>query len=201
MRVIGITGGVGSGKSEVLGYLKNKCNCRVILADQVAHLLEEPGQICYKLIVELLGREILDEKGYIDKHKLANRIFANEEYLEKVNCIVHPEVRAYIEEAILEERKKDTLDYLFIEAALLIEKGYKDIVDEMWYIHTREEARRDRLKASRGYTDEKIDSIIKQQLSEKEFFEQCDFVLENSGSLACMYKQIDEKLRENLCQK
>ncbi|MDE6739837.1 MAG: dephospho-CoA kinase, partial [Lachnospiraceae bacterium] len=91
--------------------------------------------------------------------------------------------------------------YLFIEAALLLENGYKAIVDEMWYIHTDEQVRRDRLRTSRGYSDEKIDSIMQGQLSEEDFLRQCPVVIDNSGTLDSVYKQIDEKLGEDLCQK
>lgn len=201
MKVVGITGGVGSGKSEILSYLSKKCVCRVLLADQIAHLLEEPGQICYNLIVELLGNRILNKDGEIDKKKFAEVIFADEEILNQVNGIIHPKVKTYLCNVIQDEREKQELDYLFIEAALLIENGYNEIVDEMWYIHTDIDVRRDRLKRSRGYSDEKIDNIMAKQLTEKEFFDHSDFVLENSDSLEAVYKQIDEKLRVDLCLK
>ena len=86
------------------------------------------------------------------------------------------------------------MDFLFIEAALLIEDGYKKIVDELWYIFTKEEVRRERLKASRGYSDEKIDSIIASQLSEAEFRENSDFVIDNSGTMEESLLQIQKRM-------
>lgn len=196
MKVIGITGGVGAGKSCILSYLQERTSCRLIMADQVAHRLEEPGGICYEQIVSLLGRQILSEDGRIDKGKMAAEIFGDKELLAQVNRIVHPAVKRYIVEAIEQERQARRIDYLFLEAALLIEDGYGQIVDEMWYIHTDEKVRRDRLKASRGYTDEKIDSIMRGQLPAEEFSKHCVVVLDNSGTLESVYRQIDEKLGE-----
>lgn len=201
MKVIGITGGVGAGKSEILNYLKEHTNCRIIMADKVAHELERRGNVCYDKIVALLGHEILAENSEIDKGKMAGRIFADEALLKQVNEIVHPAVKTYITAAIDEERKACRYAYLFIEAALLIEDGYDSIVDEMWYIHTDDDVRRDRLRTSRGYTDEKIDNIMRGQLSKEEFYGHCSVVIDNSKALTDAYRQIDMKLGEELCQK
>lgn len=201
MKVIGITGGVGAGKSEILAYLKDRTNCRIIIADQVAHELEEQGGACYDRIVSLLGSGIVAKDGRIDRAKMAARIFADNKLLQQINGIIHPAVKEYILSAIDEERQKGKLDYLFIEAALLIEDGYGKIVDEMWYIYADGPSRRDRLKASRGYSDEKIDSIMREQLAEEEFHRYCSAVIDNSKSLESAYRQIDEKLGEVLCQK
>ena len=201
MKVIGITGGVGAGKSEILAYLREHANCRIIIADKVAHDLEKQGGVCYDRIVALLGEEIIAEDGKIDKSKMAARIFADKGLLVRINEIVHPAVKEYIVNEIAKEKKVGRLDYLFIEAALSIEDGYGKIVDEMWYIHTDEKTRRDRLKASRGYSDEKIDSIMREQLSEEEFHKNCSTVIDNSKSLESAYGQIDKKLGERLCQK
>lgn len=201
MKVIGITGGVGAGKSEILAYLQERTDCRVIIADKVAHDLEKRGEVCYDRIVALLGREIIAEDGEIDRTKMAAAIFADKHLLQQINNIVHPAVKEYIVNAIAEERTRSVFTYLFIEAALLIEDGYKEIVDEMWYIHTDEKARRERLKASRGYSEEKIDSIMREQMSEEAFYKHCPVVIDNSKSLTSTYRQIDEKLGERLCQK
>lgn len=201
MKVIGITGGVGSGKTQILDYLKAHTSCRVIVADEVAHELEEPGGICHEQIVALLGKKILAEDGRINKDEMAAKIFSDRNLLMQINGIVHPAVKEYIKKAIIEEEEAGRFDYLFIEAALLIEDGYERIVDAMWYIHADEQVRRDRLKSSRGYSDEKIDSIIKEQLAEEEFYRQCTVVIDNSKTLQSAYEQIDEKLGEDLCQK
>lgn len=201
MRVIGITGGVGAGKSKVLEYLEEKYNCQVILADKVAHMLEEKGQKCYEELTALLGEEILAPDKSIDKQKMATIIFADRDLLHKVNNIVHPAVKAFIVKTIEDKRTEGRLDFLFIEAALLIEGGYDVIVDELWYIHSDVDVRRDRLKSTRAYSDEKIDEIIQKQLSEEEFRKHCKVIIDNSGSFVTACKQIDEKMEEYLCQR
>lgn len=201
MKVIGITGGVGAGKSEILVYLQKRTDCGVIIADRVAHDLEKRGETCYDRIVALLGTEIVAEDGEIDRAKMAAIIFNDSKMLKKINDIVHPAVKEYIIRTIAKERQNGRINYLFIEAALLIEGGYKEIVDELWYIHTDESVRRERLRKSRGYTEEKIDRIISEQLSEEDFYRHCSVVIDNSRLLANTYRQIDEKLGDELCQK
>ena len=201
MKVVGITGGVGAGKSCILEYLANRTDCRIIIADQVAHRLEEPGEVCYKQIVAMLGREIVAPDGSIDRGRMATRIFGDKEMLLRVNEIIHPAVKAYITQEIAKAREEGTLRYLFIEAALLIEDGYGQIVDEMWYIHADTDVRRQRLRKTRGYSDEKIDSILRGQLPEEAFYEHCGVVIENSGTLAGVYQQIEKELGEYQCQK
>ena len=201
MKIIGITGGVGCGKSEVIRYILKNYNCYVIFADDVAKQLQEKGNVCYDEIVALLGEDILEEGGQIHKGKMAEKIFGNEELLQKVNAIVHPAVMEYVQKKMKEQEEENCVDFFLIEAALLIECGYGDIVDEMWYVYTADEIRRERLKESRGYSDEKIDQIFASQLSYDEFKNACTFLLDNSGEIEMTHKQIDNKLEEYLCQK
>lgn len=198
MRIIGITGGIGSGKTEILSYIGGKYNCEIILADEVAHRIKEPGQLCYEELVTLLGKEILLPDKRIDRGKMAEKIFADEMLLQKTNEIIHPAVKKYILSAVKRAREDNRIDFLFIEAALLIEEGYADIVDELWYIYAGERQRRERLKRTREYRDEKIDRIFKRQLSEEAYRRWCGFTVDNSGSLQDTYRQIDRKLEEYL---
>ena len=193
MKLIGITGGVGAGKSEIISYLESNYNSRIEYADKVAHMLEEPGQVCFDKLVELLGKEILKD-GKIDNAAMAKVMFSDDTLVDKVNDIVHPAVKDYFLKEINAERRKKKIDYFFIEAALLIECGYEKIVDELWYVYASEETRRKRLKASRGYSDEKIDAILSNQLSEDEFRKACAFVIDNDGDIEDAYKQIDIRL-------
>lgn len=195
MYLIGITGGVGAGKSEILSYIKKHYKCKVYLADEVAHLLQQKGNECYDRLLLLLGKEILDEAGEIDRKKMAARIFGDEALLVEVNGIVHPLVRKYLEKKIEEEKQKEETELFFIEAALLIEAGYDDIVDEMWYIYADADVRRQRLKQNRGYSAEKIEQIMEAQLSEKQYRDACHFVIDNSTSLEDSYLQIQNKLK------
>lgn len=131
MRTIGITGGVGGGKSQILAYLKSHYNCEVILADEVAHRIKEPGERCYKPLVELLGEEVLAADKRIDKGKMAEKIFRDKSLLEQVNRLMHPMVKEYILEKKERLETEGQIGALFIEAALLIEDGYEEIVDEL----------------------------------------------------------------------
>ena len=201
MKIIGITGGVGCGKSEIIRYIMKNYRCFVIFADDVAKQLQQKGNLCYDKIVNLLGNSILQVDGEIDKGKMAAKIFADEELLLKVNGIIHPAVYDYVEEKIAECRNKQEIDFFIIEAALLIECGYGKIVDEMWYVYTQDEIRRQRLKLSRGYSDEKISQIFSSQLSYDEFKNASTFMLDNNGTVENTQKQIDNKLEEYLCQK
>lgn len=192
MLVIGITGGVGSGKSRVLAYLKEHCKCRIVLADEVGNKVKEPGEECYQQIVNLLGQEILQEDGTIHKIKMAEKIFANDEILEKVNEIIHPAVKKYILEQIDIEKKNQQIDVFFLEAALLIEAGYLQYLDELWYIYSNKNVRTERLKSSRQYSEEKIAQIMQSQLSEEEFRKYADVVVDNSYA----FESSEEKLQQ-----
>lgn len=193
MKIIGITGGVGAGKSEVLSYLEEKYHARVILADQVANKIKEPGQVCYEPIVQLLGSSVLMADGQIDRKKMGQLIFSDAKLLKRTNEIIHPAVKAYIGKEI-EKAKKENVSIFVIEAALLLEDNYDAICDELWYIYTREEVRRARLKTSRGYSDAYIDQIMAKQLSEETFREGCDVVIDNSDAFEYTASQIDKRM-------
>jgi dephospho-CoA kinase len=201
MYTIGITGGVGAGKSEVLHYLKEKYNVRILLADDVANKLKEPGQACFEPIVACLGRQILGENGEIDRKKMAAVIFSDREKLQQVNEILHPAVKEYVLREMEQEKSIGRYAVFFLEAALLIEEGYDKLLDELWYVYTDSRVREKRLQESRGYTKEKIAAIIKQQLSEEGFRSTCQFVIDNSGTFAETQKQIDQKMEVLLCRK
>ena len=194
MKIIGITGGVGSGKSRVLSYMETKYNAVICQADHVAWKLQEPGQKCYAQIVAYFGENILDEDGTINRGKLGQIVFAKNEKLCKLNQIMHPAVKEYIVEWIQRERNDETA-YFIIEAALLLEDDYSQICDEMWYIYCDESIRRDRLKSSRGYTDEKIDAIMASQLSEQIFRKECQIVIDNSGVFEDTCFQIEKAMK------
>lgn len=195
MKVIGITGGVGVGKSAVLSYLEEAYDARVILADWVANKIKEPGECCYDAIVKLLGDSILTEGGFINRRRMGQLIFSDQDLLRKTNEIIHPAVKTYIIDE-MNKAKEEGVSIFVIEAALLLEDNYRAICDELWYIYTREEVRRERLKASRNYTDDYITSIMKKQLPDEVFRRECDFVIDNSDILEDTKKQIDRRMKE-----
>ena len=198
MLIIGITGGVGAGKSSVLEYMEENYRCKVILADDVGNRVKLPGEICYNQLVELLGRDILDEDEYIDRNKMAAAIFTDKELLSQVNAIIHPAVKEYILSEIKREKENSRYDFFFVEAALLIECGYEAHVDEMWYVYASEDVRRERLKSNRGYSDEKVSQIMRGQLKEEEFRNHCQVVIDNGSDFQKTKKQIDKILGDRL---
>lgn len=193
--IIGITGGVGAGKSSVLEHIRQNYNARIILSDDVANDIKKRGYPAYDELVALLGKEVLGDDLEIDRKKMAEAVFGDPELLEKVNKILHPAVNSYIFDIIRSERDSGDKDFVFIEAALLIENGYKDIVDELWYVYADEDTRRERLRSSRGYSDEKISGIFANQLSEEAYRDSCDFVIDNSRSLNEAAEQVDNRLK------
>lgn len=217
MRFIGITGGVGAGKSAILSYLAEKPNTKVLLADEIAHELMEPGTACYEKIVECFAGEDIfmkgtsEEKVYgeantlqaqclkyqppFDRQKLARVIFSDSQKREAMNAIVHPAVKEYVREVFGQEEARGQLELLVLEAALLIEEKYDEICDELWYIYTSEANRKTRLMASRGYSPEKVDSIFKSQLPEEEFRKSTQVIIDNNGDLEHTFEQIEKALR------
>ena len=193
MKVFGITGGVGAGKSEVLTYLGQNYDATVIQADEAGYLVMLPGGECYGEIVKLFGRQITTETGELDRKRIAEIVFQDEEKLKALNAIVHPAVKRYIKKAIAAAEKAGT-EYVFVEAALLIEEKYDEICDELWYIYTTEDNRRARLKASRGYSDEKIQNIFESQLPEAAYRKACRVVIDNNAAPKDAFAQMREAL-------
>ncbi len=197
MKFIGITGGVGAGKSAILEYIAANYNAKVMLADEIAHDLMMPGTKCYDTIkAEFAGEQIFLADGNIDRPRMAQVIFNDAGKRERMNGIVHPAVKDYILEIYREEQEKGELEYLILEAALLIEEHYDEICDELWYIYTSEENRRQRLKENRGYSGEKIDTIFKSQLTEEVYRKYCKVVIDNNHEPEAAFLQIRQQLDE-----
>ncbi len=182
MKVIGITGGVGAGKSRVLAFLREDCGARVIQADQVGHEVMEPGTACFHRITEIFGSEILASDGRIDRKILGEIVFSHAQKRKLLNGIVHPAVKERIRHELAQARQAECALFV-IEAALLIEDHYEELCEEFWYIYADEAVRRERLKASRGYSDEKITAIFASQQPDWVFRAHCQAVVDNSGSM------------------
>lgn len=194
MKIIGITGGVGSGKSQVLSYMEEQFGATICQADHVAWELQEPGQKCHAQIVEHFGTDILNEDKTINRKKLGQIVFNDNKELLALNKIMHPAVKETIIERIQTEQENGN-KYFVLEAALLLEDGYSQICDELWYIYTDEQTRRLRLKESREYSDAKIDAIMAAQLSDDIFRKECQIIIDNSGDFEDTCYQIDKALK------
>lgn len=191
MKFIGITGGVGAGKSEILKFIKQHYKCKIYLADKVAFEVRLPGTECHRQLCDLLGEEVVGSRK-----AMAEKLFNNDELLAKVNAIIHPAVRVYLLDELEKAKEDPEIELFFVEAALLIECGYGELVDEMWYVYADKNVRIQRLMSSRAYTPDKIESIIANQLSDDEFRKNSDFVIDNSGSLFESGEQIRHRLEE-----
>ena len=195
MQVIGITGGVGAGKSVILEYLKGNYKVRNLEADRIAEMLMKPGTECYDKLMKFLPVEIYNDDETINRSKLAEKLFESPKLRQEVNQVVHPAVKAYIQERIEEQRQMRILDYVIIEAALLIEDHYDKICDEIWYVYATEEVRRQRLLDSRGYTPAKIEQIFESQMPEEEYRAHCQVVIDNNGTKEEAFYQVAQVIK------
>ncbi len=196
MKIIGITGGIGGGKSTILNFISSHYIAEIYYADEIARELELPGTIVYDRLVSIFGNDILenDFDHAIDKKKFAHAIYSDKESLDKANMIIHPAVENYLNEKMRAAVKQHETELFFVEAALLIENGYNDIVDEMWYIYADDETRIKRLMEDRGYTRKKAISIMESQLSDKDFRDNSDVIIDNSGKLEDALEQVKARL-------
>ncbi len=195
--VLGITGGVGAGKSAVLSYLKEKYGACVLVADEIAAELEKPGTGCYAQIVEAFGKGILNRDGSLDRAGMGELVFSDPEKLKKLDAIVHPAVKEAVVKEIQKRQEAQDAPLIVLEAALLIEEHYGEICDEIWYVFADEGTRKKRLLNSRGYSEEKILGIMRSQLTEREFYENTALTLDNSAKgTEALYAQIDRALLE-----
>jgi len=183
MRIIGMTGGIGSGKSTVLELIEKNFNAFIIKADDIAKETMEIGQAGYCKVLEIFGEQILDIDKNIIRERLAEIVFSNKNKLIVLNSIVHPLVKKIITEQLGQLKCEEKYDYIFIEAALLIEDHYEIICDELWYIYVPEDIRIERLKASRGYDYIKIKEVFANQLTPEEFKKHCKIIIYNDKEL------------------
>ena len=189
MRIIGVTGGIGAGKSTVLELLKEEYGAELLMADAIGRELQEPGGACYEAMRGLFGEGCLLEDGTFDRKQIAAQIFSDEVMKEKLNAIVHPAVRAEI------ERRLGVLAWegqpiAVIESAILFEAGYETMCDEVWIVTAEPQVRIGRLMESRGYTKEKCLQIMKNQPPEEKIKTLADHVIENNTDLDAVKKQI-----------
>lgn len=195
--VIGITGGIGSGKSYVLSIMRDRFHCLTLEADRIAWELELPSGLCYPVILSVFGKEILGLDGQIDRQKLGRIVFSDRKKLEQLNGIVHPAVKKTIQERIELMRLQCPKQDIVIEAALLIEERYDQICDELWFVYSDVEVRKRRLKEQRGYSEEKIAAVMENQLSDEIFRKRCDCVIWNDTVEKELIEQIESCLRRN----
>lgn len=198
MKVIGITGGVGCGKSFIMEQLQERYQAGIILTDLVAHDLMEPGGISYQEIVSCFGTKILQSDGKINRQALGAIVFKDKESLLKLNSITHPNVKKEVIRRIEEMKRAKEVSIIMVEAALLIEEHYDEICDELWFVDASDEVRIKRLMEKRGYTKEKCLSIMSNQLQRERFLEHCERVIYNDKTKEDAIAQLDAIMKEVL---
>lgn len=192
MKVIGLTGSFGTGKTFVASVFK-RSGAKVIDADKVAHDMCRPGGKVHRKIVSIFGKDILDARGMIDRAKLGRIAFLKKGNIEILNDIVHPEVIKYIRQAI---QKALSRDILVIDAPLLIEAGLVSIVDKLVVVAASTENQIERCMEKFGITKEEVLRRIKQQIPLRTKKVLADFVIDNDGTKAETIRQAKKVWRE-----
>ncbi len=189
-QIIGITGGIGCGKSVVMDILEKEYGAAVILADTVGHDLMKPSEINYNGIVEHFGKEILDVNGEINRKLLGSIVFSDKEKLDILNQITHPNIIKEIKYRIDLGLADPDVNYVCLESAILLDTDLHELCDTIWYIYAREEVRIERLIAGRGYTEEYCKTVMSKQKKEQLYREKSHVIIDNSGSIEATKAQI-----------
>lgn len=193
--VIGITGGVGTGKSFVSGYIGGRYNATVIFADEIAKLSYEKDGACYDKIVETFGEDILDRNKDIDRPYLARLVFADPEKRAALNAIIHPYVARYVESKIAA-----TDGLIVYEAALPKEARLAELCDEVWFVSATRGVRMKRLTENRGYTKDRCEKMLAAQLPDAEFKALANVVIENNDDLFATVDRVDKQMTRILIE-
>ena len=190
MIVIGLTGGIGSGKSEVSRMLK-EFGAEIIDADRVGHEAYLPNTETYDKVVAEFGDDILQTDGAIDRKKLGARIFAEPEARERLNAIVHPRMYAMVEERI-QRLREQSATAVVLDAAILIEVGWDSLVDEVWVVAAPEEMVVQRIGQRNGLPAEQVRQRVRAQITSEERARHAAVVIDNNEGLDELSAQVQE---------
>lgn len=181
MRVIGLTGGIGTGKSEVAATLA-ELGATVIDADAEGHLTYRRGSVGWQRVVDLFGESVLDEAGEVDRAKLGSLVFADAQALAALNAAVHPLIRERVA-ARLAELAEGSTEVAVVDAAVLYQAGWNDLTDEVWVVAAPAQAVADRLGAQRGMEQAAVRRRLEAQGDPAPLTTRADVVIDNTGSL------------------
>ena len=182
MLVIGLTGSIGTGKSEVARLLES-LGAVLINADQVGHEAYAPDTESWREVVEAFGRDILQPTGEIDRRKLGAIVFSDPQQMAKLNGIMHPRMAGMVGERIEKLRTQGT-EVVVVEAALLFEAKWDYLVDEVWSTDAPVETVIQRLRDRNGLQEEEVRKRIDSQMDRQERLARSHLVLDNSGDVA-----------------
>lgn len=188
MLVIGLTGNFGTGKTTVSQILVG-LGAVVIDADKLGHMLLQPGTETYNELVSLLGKSILKPDGQIDRGKLGQLVFANSTALAQLNQIMHPRMYELAREKI-EHYRRQGVNVVVLEAALLIEAGWRPLVDRVWLTTASETTVVNRLKSARGLGEEQVLARLRSQMPQDEKARQADVIINTDCTLDELKAQV-----------
>jgi dephospho-CoA kinase len=189
MRIIGLTGGIGSGKSTVAQYLKG-LGAEVIDLDKVGHEIQKKGSTAYEQLVKAFGQKILAADGEIDRAILGKIVFNNQDALHGLNSIMHPAIDKKVEETAKDCRRRG-IKVLVMEAAAMMENNRTWQADEIWVTVTPEDFAIERIKERPGYDANQARARIHSQMKNEERIIKADVVIYNDGTL----DELKEKVR------
>jgi len=188
MKIIGLTGGIGSGKSTVAQFLA-ELGAKTIDLDKTGHAVLKKGSDVYNKVVSEFGQGILADNGEIDRARLGKIVFGSTDALKRLNSITHPAIDTLVEKEIEKSRSKG-IKVLVLEAAAMMENDKTILVDELWITVAPEPAVIKRIKVRSGYTEEEAKKRIKSQMTDEERIKKADIVIYNNGT--------PEELREKV---
>ncbi len=190
MVAIGLTGGIASGKSLVASLLAER-GAVIIDADRLGHEAYLPASEGFRRVVETFGPEVIATDGTIDRRALGARVFSDPEARRRLEAIVWPLIREMARQRLADLRSAGT-DVGVLEAAILIEARWNELVDEVWVVTVDEAAAKERLIARNGLTAEQAEGRIRAQLSDQERRRLADVVIENSGTVDELRRRVDD---------
>ena len=190
MLVIGLTGSIGTGKSEAARQLEI-LGASIISADQVGHEAYTPNTEAWEQVVSAFGDDILQDDKDIDRRKLGAIVFSDPSQLEKLNAIMHPRMARMVSDKI-EVLRGQGVKVVVVEAALLFEAGWDTLVEEVWVTDSSEDIVVGRLKERNGLSEEEAKKRINSQMGRAERIERSDFLIDNSSDMAGLESAIKE---------
>jgi dephospho-CoA kinase len=187
--IIGLAGGIGSGKSEV-ARIMSELGAVVLDADRVGHGVYAPNTEGWAEVVGTFGEDILDESGNVDRRKLGAKVFGNPGEMEKLNAIAWPKIRGSIEDKIEEERQRGS-SVVVVDAAILIEAGWTNLGDEVWVTIAPETDVVNRLRVRNNLSEEDVMVRISSQMTAEERVRHADAVIDNNGDLGALKEKVE----------
>ena len=195
MKIIGLTGGIGSGKSTVTDYLIAR-GFPVLDADKIAREIVLPGSEMLIQLISVFGKSILMQDGSLDRKKLGNIVFSDPEKKKTLDGLMHTRILELIHDRILEYREETVHKLIFIDAPLLFETGLDKSFSETWVIDVDEETRINRIMERDGLKREDIAMRISNQMTRDEKNKRADVILDNTGNQEALYQQIEQLLQK-----